>query len=64
MINAANVQEPAEPRKDYPPPGFISRHNVKSGENWEKLRQIHSRPSVWDLIIFNFKTTVAEEINW
>jgi hypothetical protein len=64
MINAANVQEPAEPRKDYPPPGFVARHNVKSGDNWEKLRQLYSRSSVWDLIIFNFNTTVVQEVNW
>lgn len=60
-----NIKIPAYPIHKYGiwPPRNSVAHTVTAADNWESIAKEYSI-SVGDLIMFNFKTRIPEEINW
>jgi hypothetical protein len=60
-----NVKPPARPVHQYGlwPPLNSKPYTVLDTDDWWKVAKSHNM-DVWDLIDFNFKTRVPEEVNW
>ena len=47
----------------YPPAGFIDKKEARDGVSWADLGSSRGK-TAWDVIFFNFRTFVPEEVNW
>lgn len=62
MINVSTPANPVQKRGLWPPKSS-KEYTVLSTDNWWKVSKKFNI-DVWDLIDFNFKTRVPEEVNW
>jgi hypothetical protein len=62
MVNCKKPAHPVQERGLWPPDNS-NEYFVVGTDNWWKVAKLF-KIDVWDLIEFNFKTRVPEEVNW
>jgi hypothetical protein len=55
---------PAIERSPWPPNDFMREIEVTSADDWWSLQTRFTRRNVWDIIVYNFNTRDADEVNW
>jgi hypothetical protein len=63
----ANEKRPAHPvhlMGLWPPRGWAYEYTVKNDDNWWSLARKFRMDDEWQLIEYNFRTRVPEEVNW
>jgi hypothetical protein len=66
-MHMANEKQPARPAHLlglWPPRGWAYDYTVKDSDNWWTLAAKFSMNDEWELIEYNFRTRVPEEVNW
>lgn len=48
----------------FPPKGYAKRVEVTGADDWWILAAMNGRSDPWDLIVYNFQTRNADEVNW
>lgn len=63
---SANMKPPAGRNADWPPKGFTRDVHVGTSrdDNWWSIARAVGRDNPWDLIIYNFDTEDAQEVNY
>ena len=65
MIKSEYVKVPSTPPPPFPPPGYLTAHDIRdANQSWGTLQALYGRESAWDIIIYNFNTTDPKEVNW
>lgn len=64
--NAAMAPYLKKPALDpvWPPKGYQKKVEVTDADDWWILAAVHGRSDPWDLIVYNFQTRNADEVNW
>ncbi len=63
MVNVWTPQRPIEKRGLWPPAQFREKYPIQPRDNWWTIAKKFN-VDVWELIEFNFKTRVPEEVNY
>jgi hypothetical protein len=48
----------------FPPPVYLNKHKVSTGDNWWNLATKYGRSDPWDIIEYNFRTRDPSEVNF
>jgi len=48
----------------FPPPVYVNKHKVSTGDDWWKLATKYGRSDPWDIIEYNFRTRNPREVNF
>ena len=64
MAKMPAMLPPAKERSPWPPIDFKKKKRVTSADNWWTLQKEFDRGDVWDIIVYNFDTRDAGEVNW
>lgn len=48
----------------FPPPVYLNKHKVNTGDDWRKLAAKYGRSDPWDIIEYNFRTRNPREVNF
>jgi hypothetical protein len=48
----------------FPPPVYVEKHKVSTGDDWWKLAAKFGRSDPWDIIEYNFRTRNPREVNF
>lgn len=64
MVSAPIKSAPSEERTPWPPRDYLEKRTVTSADSWWTLQTEYGRADPWDIIVYNFNTTLPAQVNW